>query len=238
LGGTFHAGDVINITVGGVLTSYTVVSGDSFVTWAAYSVANALNANASFSSLYYAEAEGVNVIIVTKTAGVATSLTASVTGGGATMTATAAAATFTTYGHTAIRGNAPIQHAEIKDNHISGFVTHISWPAPNFDDIGYFFVEHRGNGSPELVVRASVGSQWIDRTKLTFDSWWKKRNGTSNAGWRIERHDSAAPTTGTWNQGDRVWNTAPTAGGTLGWVCTTGGTGAGAVWKAVTGIAA
>jgi parallel beta-helix repeat protein len=34
---------------------------------------------------------------------------------------------------------------------------------------------------------------------------------------------NAAPTTGTWNRGDRVWNTQPTAGGTAGWVCVTSG---------------
>lgn len=35
---------------------------------------------------------------------------------------------------------------------------------------------------------------------------------------------SAAPTTGTWRQGDIVFNNAPTAGGTIGWVCTSAGT--------------
>jgi hypothetical protein len=35
---------------------------------------------------------------------------------------------------------------------------------------------------------------------------------------------TAAPTTGTWRQGDRVWHSAPAAAGNIGWVCTTGGT--------------
>lgn len=35
---------------------------------------------------------------------------------------------------------------------------------------------------------------------------------------------SSAPASGTWVQGDRVMNTAPTSGGNIGWVCTTGGT--------------
>lgn len=34
---------------------------------------------------------------------------------------------------------------------------------------------------------------------------------------------SAAPVSGTWKQGDIVYNTAPTAGGTIGWVCTAAG---------------
>jgi hypothetical protein len=36
--------------------------------------------------------------------------------------------------------------------------------------------------------------------------------------------DTAAPVSGTWATGDIAWNTAPTAGGYIGWVCTTGGT--------------
>lgn len=34
----------------------------------------------------------------------------------------------------------------------------------------------------------------------------------------------APPTTGTWVRGSIVWNRTPTAGGTLGWICTTAGT--------------
>lgn len=40
----------------------------------------------------------------------------------------------------------------------------------------------------------------------------------------IETWGSAAPTTGTWSQGDRVYDTTPSAGGKMGWVCTAGGT--------------
>jgi hypothetical protein len=36
--------------------------------------------------------------------------------------------------------------------------------------------------------------------------------------------NSAPPTTGTWFQGDIVWNSAPVEGGNVGWVCTVGGT--------------
>lgn len=34
---------------------------------------------------------------------------------------------------------------------------------------------------------------------------------------------TAAPTTGTWDRGNIVWNESPTAGGKIGWVCVTGG---------------
>lgn len=42
-------------------------------------------------------------------------------------------------------------------------------------------------------------------------------------GRRIE-YAAAAPTVGTWTAGDIVFNTAPAAGGKIGWVCTVGGT--------------
>lgn len=42
-------------------------------------------------------------------------------------------------------------------------------------------------------------------------------------------YDTAAPITGTWQQGCVVYNTAPTSGGYVGWVCTNGG--APGTWK-------
>jgi hypothetical protein len=45
---------------------------------------------------------------------------------------------------------------------------------------------------------------------------------------------SAAPAVGTWKVGDIVLNNAPTAGGTIGWVCTTAGTpGTWKTWGAI-----
>ena len=46
---------------------------------------------------------------------------------------------------------------------------------------------------------------------------------------------SAAPTTGTWSVGAIVYNSTPTAGGVLGWVCTSAGTPG--TWKSFGGIA-
>ena len=46
---------------------------------------------------------------------------------------------------------------------------------------------------------------------------------------------SAIPSTGTWKRGDVVWNTAPSAGGTPGWVCVTAGTPG--TWKAMANLA-
>jgi hypothetical protein len=47
---------------------------------------------------------------------------------------------------------------------------------------------------------------------------------------------TAAPTTGTYAQGDMVWNSAPAAGGTPGWMCVTGGSPG--TWKAMANLAA
>jgi len=47
---------------------------------------------------------------------------------------------------------------------------------------------------------------------------------------------TAVPTAGTWVQGDMVFDSAPTAGGTLGWICVAGGTPG--TWKTFGAIAA
>jgi hypothetical protein len=54
-------------------------------------------------------------------------------------------------------------------------------------------------------------------------------------GTRIWAEGTAAPTTGSHAQGERVWNTAPIAGGTEGWVCVTSGTPG--TWKTFGSIA-
>jgi parallel beta-helix repeat protein len=53
---------------------------------------------------------------------------------------------------------------------------------------------------------------------------------------QLEYEMSAAPASGTWKVGDRIWNTAPAASGTLGWVCTAAGTPG--TWKVFGSIAA
>lgn len=47
---------------------------------------------------------------------------------------------------------------------------------------------------------------------------------TSDLAAAYEATVAAAPTTGAHRKGERVWNNAPTSGGTMGWVCTTSGT--------------
>lgn len=47
---------------------------------------------------------------------------------------------------------------------------------------------------------------------------------------------TAPPTTGTWTRNTIVWNSAPSAGGVIGWVCVTAGTPG--TWKSFGTIAA
>lgn len=56
-------------------------------------------------------------------------------------------------------------------------------------------------------------------------------DGTNQLSW-----GAAAPVAGTYAQGDVVFNTGATAGGTAGWVCVTAGTPG--TWKAFGTIAA
>lgn len=51
----------------------------------------------------------------------------------------------------------------------------------------------------------------------------------------VQTYAAAIPAAGQWAQGDLVWNNAPAASGTPGWVCTTGGTPG--TWKAMANLA-
>jgi len=67
------------------------------------------------------------------------------------------------------------------------------------------------------------GNKWI-KGNLKIDDAITQTTGT------------AAPTTGTWVVGDICFNSAPTAGGVPGWVCTAAGTPG--TWKAMANLAA
>lgn len=65
-------------------------------------------------------------------------------------------------------------------------------------------------------------------TQLTSNSY--------NSGLSVKTTSlSAIPTSGTWARGDVVFNSAPSAGGTPGWVCVTAGTPG--TWKAMANLA-
>lgn len=52
---------------------------------------------------------------------------------------------------------------------------------------------------------------------------------------KIEAYNNAAPIASRWVVGDKIWNTAPSAGGSMGWVCTTAGVPG--TWKTFGSIA-
>ena len=54
-------------------------------------------------------------------------------------------------------------------------------------------------------------------------------NGLTMGTYHHQTVGTAAPTTGTWDKGNIVWNESPSNGGKIGWVCTTGGSPG--VWK-------
>lgn len=60
--------------------------------------------------------------------------------------------------------------------------------------------------------------------------------GVIQFGSNVQVYDTTFPATGTWADGDIVWNTAPAAAGVPGWVCTTPGTPG--TWKAMAALAA
>ncbi|WP_247042175.1 right-handed parallel beta-helix repeat-containing protein [Arthrobacter rhizosphaerae] len=73
-------------------------------------------------------------------------------------------------------------------------------------------------------VRAPLSTANGARVRTVGNSW----NGIQTTG-------RTAPTAGAWSVGDIVYNLAPLAGGTVGWICTTSGTPG--VWKTFGAIA-
>lgn len=74
------------------------------------------------------------------------------------------------------------------------------------------------NFSPGTIADTLVTGN-LPPLKRLNDNWIHRIEGGKNITW-----GTAAPTADTWAVGDKRWNTAVTAGGPLGWVCTTAGT--------------
>jgi len=75
-----------------------------------------------------------------------------------------------------------------------------------------------GIGSQEGIVDTR-GILW-----RVFGRYSASHYPTIETGDIQETWGTAAPVSGTYTQGDIVWNTTPTASGNIGWVCVTGGT--------------
>lgn len=96
--------------------------------------------------------------------------------------------------------------------------------APTGGDAGYAVVSNNvvmDASSSYYTFEAGSGASGYATAKLNLTNTYSA---------------SAAPSSGYWNRGDIVWNTAPTAGGVPGWVCVTSGNPG--TWKAMANLAA
>jgi hypothetical protein len=94
----------------------------------------------------------------------------------------------------------------------------------------YFFLPYMGENNAYHSDRKvlSAGGDIVPGV-LEFQQGFKFNGSTWASG-------TAAPVSGTWARGDIVWNSAPSAAGSPGWVCTLAGTPG--TWKAMANIAA
>jgi hypothetical protein len=111
-------------------------------------------------------------------------------------------------------------------------------------------LEYFGTNGPNLNVmilnNQSTGllKGWDLTTDLLSDMIFRGNTGDvadfDSGTWFAHKilYNDTTPASGIFVVGDVVWNTAPAAGGTMGWVCTTAGTvGSGAVFKTFGAIA-
>lgn len=96
-----------------------------------------------------------------------------------------------------------------------------------------------------LTFAGSIGAGWNNRVSATnsrdnVNAYYVDIDAPEAAVYdhsdRLAIRGTAAPSTGTWERGDIAWNSAPSAGGTIGWVCTTAGSPG--TWKTFGAIAA
>jgi hypothetical protein len=85
-----------------------------------------------------------------------------------------------------------------------------------------------GHGAVSLTDDSGQANKLLSLENVTYGPAYGERIGLSSA--------ASVPTAGYWNQGAVVWNSAPTAGGNVGWVCVTAG--APGTWKTFGSIAA
>lgn len=115
-------------------------------------------------------------------------------------------------------------------------------PTPNnvFTDLSVTFV-WPASGTVSFGVRkegaATSGSGYVAAPRLNVVGVPAKKALALIPQFRKEWRGAAAPTAGTWEDGDIVWNSAPAAGGAPGWMCTTPGS-SGGTFKAMANLAA
>lgn len=94
--------------------------------------------------------------------------------------------------------------------------------------------------SVEKAINSDGGSQGGIFTNNVIDNYTTLLDTGDYAGFSYltqrESQGAAAPVDGSWSVGDRVYDTSPSGGGTLGWVCVSGGTPG--TWKSFGAISA
>jgi hypothetical protein len=83
-----------------------------------------------------------------------------------------------------------------------------------------FNINKVGGGAPPNGEYFLVDSFGVCKNGISFENLLKR----SAKELEKYRYATAAPTTGTWAQGDKVFNASPAASGYEGWVCVTAGT--------------
>ncbi len=110
---------------------------------------------------------------------------------------------------------------------------HPQWPYRLKYDTGSWYLDWANLSSGvclELYTRAATPVNGYDRDMSSSNGGIGFPRGYYGGAMKYRGEKSAAPTTGTWQQGDIIYNLQPIAGGYLGWVCVTGGTPG--TWKA------
>ena len=94
--------------------------------------------------------------------------------------------------------------------------------------------------SVEKVINSDTGSQGGIFINNILDNYTNLLDSGDYAGFSYsiqkQSQGASAPTDGDWSVGDKVYNSSPSASGTVGWVCTSGGTPG--TWKTFGAISA
>lgn len=85
---------------------------------------------------------------------------------------------------------------------------------------GNFQLQNRNSSSRRAYYLTNENTNERFKFKFGFQDYLMGSPGSA----QYRGIGTAAPTTGTWARGDRVENSAPSAGGWSGWICTTAGT--------------
>jgi hypothetical protein len=106
---------------------------------------------------------------------------------------------------------------------------------------GQFTLEWMGGDLAYTALRSEVPSNWAFRLtgEATALNVGKRRMDFPNGFGLNDRKvmsGSAAPVSGTHVQGDMMFNSAPAAGGPMGWICVAGGSPG--TWRAMANLAA